>query len=204
MCGEPTTDITLSIIDFNLKSKNYDIIKLLIQNMNLTQSNHQPPRPPNEKIIIWSQYFSMWKIFDIVETEVTRNIIIALVCVMLCTVLLIMEWQMSFWIFVCVVLTTINIVGFMYHIGLKIDMITSFTMQVGVGLCIDYIVHIGHTFLTTIDGSRHERALASVKSIGPAVFFGGSSTLMALIMLSVSDSYIMQSFFKVCCFVLYI
>lgn len=189
-CGEPASDITLSIINFNLKFNKHSEIESMILSSNLTNSN-------DEKVIVWGQNLATWNMFEIVQNEVIRNVILALGCVMLCTIILILDWQMSFWIFVCVSLTTINIVGYVNFIGLKIDMISSFTIQVGVGLCIDYIVHIGHAFLATNDGNRNERAMTTVKSIGPAVFYGGSSTLLALSILIVSDSYIMQSFFKV-------
>ena len=43
-----------------------------------------------------------------------------------------------------------------------------------------------------------ERAASALSDIGPAVFNGGVSTFLAIILLSFSESYAFIAFFKVC------
>lgn len=132
-----------------------------------------------------------------IEVEVQRNLLLALGCVMFCTVLLVTNIQMCFWIFLCVLLTMINLCGFMQMWGLTIDLVACIGMELAIGLCVDFATHVGHTFLTCTEGGRGERAIYTVSHIGAAVFYGGGSTLLALSMLSISDAYVFQSFFKV-------
>lgn len=81
--------------------------------------------------------------------------------------------------------------------GLTIDLVSCIGLQLAVGLCVDYASHIGHTFLIESNGDRNKRALDTILHIGAAVLYGGGSTLLALLLLSRSEAYTFQSFFKV-------
>uniref|UniRef100_A0A1B0D602 SSD domain-containing protein n=1 Tax=Phlebotomus papatasi TaxID=29031 RepID=A0A1B0D602_PHLPP len=144
----------------------------------------------------WSKMFGNWITDEIIDEEVLRNITLALVCVMICTAILIVNLQICFWIFICVLLTLINVCGFMQRWGLTIDLVSCIGLQLAVGLCVDYAAHIGHSFLT-VTGSRNQRALNCLMHIGEAVLYGGGSTLLALSLLSTSKAYIFKSFFKI-------
>lgn len=67
-------------------------------------------------------------------------------------------------------------------LGLTLDLVTCISLQLAVGLCVDYAAHIGHTFLM-ITGDRNHRALETVSYIGSAVMYGGGSTMLAVSML---------------------
>lgn len=85
----------------------------------------------------------------------------------------------------------------MEYWGLTIDLVSCIGLQLAVGLCVDYAAHIGHTFLTFNEGTRSDRALATVMHIGPAVLNGGVSTILAMAMLANSNAYTFKAFFKV-------
>lgn len=127
----------------------------------------------------------------------TRNLILAMVCVMSCTVILIVDFHTCFWIFVCVLITMLNVAGFMQFWGITIDVTSCIALQLAIGLCVDYATHIGYTFLTIADDDRNKRSLKTVATIGTAVLYGGVSTLIAILLLSISEAYAFQIFFKV-------
>ena len=56
---------------------------------------------------------------------------------------------------------------------------------------------MGVTYVVTNDGSRRERSAKSLGLMGSAVFNGGFSTFLAMVLLSGSNSYIFTTFFKV-------
>lgn len=84
----------------------------------------------------------------------------------------------------------------MYFWGLTIDSTSCIALQLATGLCVDYAAHICLAFLSRT-GSRSVRALEAMTNIGPAVYSGGISTLLALTMLAFSESYVFTSFFKI-------
>lgn len=91
----------------------------------------------------------------------------------------------------------VDVCGFMQRWGLTIDLVTCIGLELAIGLCVDYATHVGHTFLTIQNGSRRDRALTTVKTIGSAVLYGGISTLIGVFMLCLSTAYTFQAFFKV-------
>lgn len=91
----------------------------------------------------------------------------------------------------------INVCGLMEAWGLTIDLVSCIGLELAVGLCVDYAAHVGHTFLVTGPGTKHERALETITHIVPAVLYGGLSTLLAVSMLADSEAYTFQAFFKV-------
>lgn len=126
-----------------------------------------------------------------------RNLQLALLCVMICTIVLIADWQTCFWIFIMVLLTMVDVCGFMQRWGLTIDLVSCIGLELAIGLCVDYSTHVGHTFLTTPNGCKQDRILKTVTSIGSAVLYGGLSTFIGVFMLSQSSAYSFQSFFRV-------
>ena len=96
----------------------------------------------------------------------------------------------------CVAATIIEVAGFMHFWGLTVDVISCNTLVISVGLCVDFSAHIAHGYLAC-QGDRHQRIVATLVKIGPAVLNGGVSTLLAFVLLATSQSYIFLSFFKI-------
>lgn len=197
MCGYLTPNITASMMQFKFAPFNgpteylpaMNRIKEVVKSVNFTSGNSYQS--------VWSKAFANWVTDEIIATEVERNIELALLCVMFCTVILITNLQMCLWIFICVLLTLVNVLGWMQRWNMTVDIVCCIGLELAIGLCVDYAAHVGHTFLTISSGTRAERSLKTVTSIGTAVLFGGGATLLSLSLLSMSKAYTFQSFFKI-------
>eukprot|EP00439_Symbiodinium_sp_Y106_P003222 s8864_g1.t1 len=70
--------------------------------------------------------------------------------------------------------------------------------RICVGLAVDYAAHIAHMFKDTESlGSPRERAISAIERIGPCTFNAVTSTLLAVVVVGFSDSYVFRIFFKV-------
>jgi Niemann-Pick C1 protein len=196
-CGVPAPKIIMSTVDFHFNQfkgpEEYlpamHKVQQIAESCNFTTGD--------KFSTAWSKVFASWITDELIDTEVMRNLQLALLCVMACTALLIADIQICFWIFICVLLTMVNVCGFMQRWGLTIDLVSCIGLELAIGLCVDYATHIGHTFLTVEEGTRMDRSLKTVTSIGSAVVYGGLSTLIGVFMLSQSEAYIFQSFFRI-------
>jgi Niemann-Pick C1 protein len=92
--------------------------------------------------------------------------------------------------------------GLLSRFGINYDYLSLVALQMAVGLCVDYAVHIGHAFMTVQHAEKRERAIRSVMDIGTAVFHGGVSTLLIFGIGGIADSYGTRLFLK--CFSLVI
>lgn len=197
ICGQPANEIQASILSFKFinfqGSEEYipamNHVKNIVKSANITTGNGYRS--------VWAKAFANWVTDEIIAVEVERNIELALLCVMACTIILITNLQMCLWIFICVLLTIINVLGWMQRWGMTVDIVCCIGLELAIGLCVDYAAHVGHTFLTITNGTRNDRAYATVTSIGSAVLLGGGSTLLSLSLLSMSKAYTFQSFFKI-------
>lgn len=140
--------------------------------------------------------YAGWETDEIIASEVYRNIGLSLLCVFVVTAVLLVHWRSCFMVFSCVLLTLVNVGGFMYFWGLTIEIISFCILVVVVGLCIDYAVHIAHSFLVSDKADADERAIDALGSIGPAVLNGGFSTFLAFIMTAGSDTHVFSTFFR--------
>merc|ERR1719317_1481133 len=99
-------------------------------------------------------------------------------------------------VLVCVVLTLVDLVGFLHFWGITIDTLSCVNIVLAVGLCIDYSAHIAHAFIVST-GTRTERAKNALVTMGPAIANGGITTFLALVFLGFSQSHIFITFFRV-------
>ena len=107
----------------------------------------------------------------------------------------------------------VNVGGFIHFWGLTIDVVSCINLIIAVGLCVDYAAHVAHNFighegkiwivhinasdLPSYLGSGDERAVKTLRDIGPAVLNGGFSTFLAFILTAFSTSHVFTTFFKV-------
>ncbi|XP_043281988.1 NPC intracellular cholesterol transporter 1-like [Venturia canescens] len=197
-CGVTAPRILVSIVDFSFVTFNgpeewipaMDGVKNLANHSNITGL-----------VFVWSRIFASWVTDKVIAEEVTRNLILALVCVMATTAVLIAEPQTCFWILLCVLLTLLDVCGFMFYWGLTIDIVSCIGLELAVGLSVDYAAHVAHAFLNNGgfngEDNRFTRTLTAVRHIGAAVTYGAGSTLLSQSMMAFSEAYVFRSFFKI-------
>merc|ERR1711935_1210865 len=90
----------------------------------------------------------------------------------------------------------INVCGYAHFMGLTIEMVTSISLILSVGLALDYAAHYGVIFACLKTGTREEKMRISLEQIRSAVLNGGFSTFLAFFLLGFSDAYAFNTFFK--------
>merc|ERR1719350_1778347 len=143
-----------------------------------------------------SKVYAAWETDEIIGFELWRNISLAMACVFVVTLILLANLPICLMVLLSVVLTLVDIVGFLHFWDITIDIISCVNIVLAIGLCVDYSVHIGHAYMVAT-GNRVERAQEAVGSIGLAVLNGGITTFLALVLLGASSSHVFLSFFKV-------
>ena len=89
----------------------------------------------------------------------------------------------------------------MHFWGLKMSTAAAILLSVGLGLAVDYSIHIAHAFITSSVNSKDKRIKKIISEEGPAVFNGGFSTFLAFVILDFADSFAFSVFFKVFCLI---
>ena len=99
------------------------------------------------RVFPFSKGYAAWETDEIIGYELWRNIGLALAAILAVIVVLLANLRISALVFLTVLLTLVNIVGFLHFWGITVDIISCVNIVLAVGLCVDYSVHIGHAFI---------------------------------------------------------
>jgi len=143
----------------------------------------------------YSFEFLYWEEVGIIDVELIRNLAICGAVIVVMIGMMIPSPGIAVWVVLSIVLSVIDLVGFMYWWDVTISGVSTIYILISVGLAVDYSAHIAHIFAESVGTSR-QRAIAALVRIGPSVFNAVVSTLLAVIVISFSKSYVFQVFFK--------
>merc|ERR1712156_445503 len=193
VCGEAASEILLSSIQ--LTHKLFSSPSEWIPAMNKVKQIVAEANFSNRAFPVARDYAS-WETDEVIELEFWRNMGLSLLCVFITTLILIQDIPVCVMVLLCVVLTLVNVGGFIHFWGLTIDTGSCINLIIAVGLCVDYAAHVAHNFMGH-SGSGDERAMKTLRDIGPAVLNGGFSTFLAFILTASSSSHVFTTFFKI-------
>ena len=153
--------------------------------------------PGNEKgyIFAYNEDFLNVEQYKSIDKEAIRNVSLTLLVCFIVIALLIVDPLTVSCVFINLLLIVINILGYMQAWGLNIDSVTVIMLVIALGLAVDYSAHIGRNFLEK-HGLPNDRMRLTLRDMGVAVFHGAMSTMVAVLVLGSSDSYVFTTFFK--------
>ena len=93
--------------------------------------------------------YSGWEIDKVIADELIRNLILAVSCVFVITLILLADFVSAFLVLICVMFSLINVIGFFYFWGMAIEVLSCSNIVMSVGLSVDYSAHIAHAFLVS-------------------------------------------------------
>jgi len=130
--------------------------------------------------------------FKIIRTELFRNAGLAVMAVGVITFISLGNIVTAFLITINVIFCIVEILGFMFIVGIVIDSISVINIVLAVGLSVDYSAHVGHCFMVK-SGDRNMRATEALADIGASVLNGALSTFLAVAVLLGSSSYVFKT-----------
>ena len=153
--------------------------------------------PGNEKgyIFAYNEDFLNVEQYKSIDKEAIRNVSLTLLVCFIVIALLIVDPLTVSCVFINLLLIVLNILGYMQAWGLNIDSVTVIMLVIALGLAVDYSAHIGRNFLEK-HGLPNDRMRLTLRDMGVAVFHGAMSTMVAVLVLGSSDSYVFTTFFK--------
>lgn len=125
-----------------------------------------------------------------ISQEFVQNVVLAVIAVAVIVLVTVAHPLTAFLITFTVVGCIIEILGFMYHIGIVIDSVSAVMLVLAVGLSVDYSAHVGHSFMSKPGDNRDERVMETLADIGTAVLNGSITTFLAVAILLMSESYV--------------
>jgi len=144
----------------------------------------------------YSQAFLYWEEVGIIDSELIKSLLITFAVVCIIVALLIPQPRIFVIVALNIMAAVVEVIGFSHYMGVKMNGISTIYYLICAGLAVDYSAHIAHVFKDST-GTSVERAVAAMIRIGPSVWNAVFSTLLAVLVLGFSKSYVFIVFFKV-------
>eukprot|EP00915_Cephaloidophora_sp_WS-2016_P004522 GHVH01006055.1.p1 GENE.GHVH01006055.1~~GHVH01006055.1.p1 ORF type:complete len:1155 (+),score=179.44 GHVH01006055.1:848-4312(+) len=166
----------------------------------LTANNEFAAPNVNNVVPLHGYAWNYMMIFYESDLEITKavavSMTVAVVAMLFVTLLLLSEITMGLVVVLMLFLIDLNLFGFMYFWNVKLNMISMINLVISVGFAVDYAAHMCHTYTHCKSKTPDMKATEMLVLMGGAVFNGGSSTLIGILMLGFSTSFIFRVFFK--------
>ena len=114
----------------------------------------------------------------------------------LITAVFLVHPRVSLLVFVCLVLTDINIIGYMAFWGVPVNSISMSCLVLAVGLTVDYSAHVAHAFLLQPGDDAAARVAAALRKVGAPIVSGALTTVLGIGFLEFGNSVTYFVFFK--------
>lgn len=147
-------------------------------------------------VMAYSYWFFDFEQFAAIlpNTLKTMGIAVVVICVM--TVL----FMPHPFLIACVTITMTSILvgvcGFMYYWDLTLSTVTMIQLIMCIGFSVDSSAHMCHAFITVEGSTRADRVQATLDRAGGPIFNAALSSIIGIMLLIFSSSYVFRSFFK--------
>ncbi|CDI81095.1 Patched family domain containing protein, putative [Eimeria praecox] len=152
-------------------------------------------------------------------SSVLINMLSAGVAMLLVAFILIPELSAGLLVIMMICLIDLALFGFMYFWHVKLHMVSTIALVISIGFAVDYSAHMCHCFTHCLGKTRNQRymkavtpqdiseglfmrseremkAIEALVLMGNPLFHGASSTLLGILLLGFSESFVFTVFFR--------
>ena len=140
--------------------------------------------------------YDIWELYATSVVEIIKTTIIGVFAVTGVSLILIPHWSAPLFVFPFICLLYIDLLGWIQIMGLEVNAVTYIGMVMSIGLLVDFVMHILLRYYES-HGTRVEKTVTTLETMGSSIFLGGVSSLLGTMALAASASSIFFSVFVV-------
>ncbi|XP_019626086.1 PREDICTED: patched domain-containing protein 3-like [Branchiostoma belcheri] len=148
------------------------------------------------QMTVFHPAFIFYDQYTAVLPNTLQNIGIATACMLVVSLLLVPHPVCSLWIVLTIASIDAGVIGFMTLWGVNLDSVSMINIIMCIGFSVDFSAHITYAFVTGQGETRNERSVFALYSIGMPIVQSAVSTILGILALAFSTSYIFRTFFK--------
>lgn len=132
-----------------------------------------------------------------VGTISIQTILIATVVMAVVALIFIPNILCCLWIVISIISIEVGVMGYMSLWNVNLDVISMINLIMGIGFSVDFSSHISYAFLMAKAKTSNEKIQECLSALGLPVLQAGLSTIVGVITLSLSRSYVFLGFCKI-------
>ena len=143
----------------------------------------------HQTFIYFDQPVVVWK-------NTIQNIIIAIICMLFVAMMFVPQPASAVWVTIATASIECGVMGYMTLWDVNVDFISMTYLILCIGFSVDFSVHITYGFIASEAETGSKKAVDALHVLGYPVLQSGISTILGVVFLCTSISYLFLSFFK--------
>ncbi|XP_064202661.1 patched domain-containing protein 3 [Anguilla rostrata] len=192
--------------DLNLTNGEIHASRFFIQTVNITSALQEKNMLSELRLtaktcpvplLVYHPAFIFFDQYAVIVTNTIQNILVATAVMLVISLLLIPNPLCSLWVTFAIASVIVGVAGFMALWGVNLDSISMINLVICIGFSVDFSAHISYAFVSSSKSTVNEKATDALHSLGYPIVQGAVSTILGVVVLSVAESYIFRTFFKI-------
>ncbi|CAL8319299.1 unnamed protein product [Arctogadus glacialis] len=149
------------------------------------------------ELMVYHPAFIYYDQYSIITDHTVKTVLVAVAVMLLVSLILIPNPVCCLWVAFAVCSVLVGVAGFMALWGVSLDSISAINLVICIGFSVDFSTHISYSFVCSAKCALNDKAVEALAQSGGPVLQGALSTILGVLVLSASGSYIFRTFFKV-------
>ncbi|XP_062260121.1 patched domain-containing protein 3 [Platichthys flesus] len=148
-------------------------------------------------LMVYHPSFIYFDQYTVIVGNTIQTLLVAVVVMLVIALVLIPSPICSLWVVFAICSVIVGVTGFMALWDVSLDSISMINLIMSIGFSVDFSAHISYAFVSSDNADVNKRAMEALAQLGYPVVQGALSTILGVVALSFSKSYIFRTFFKV-------
>lgn len=149
------------------------------------------------QLLVFHPAFVYFDQYAVVEAQTVRAVLVAAAAVLVVSLALTPSPLGSVWVAFAVCSVVAGVTGFMALWGVSLDSVSMINLVMCTGFSVDFSAHVSYAFASSGETDADRKGVDALGRLGPPVLQGALSTVLGVVLLSLSGSYIFRTFFKI-------
>ncbi|XP_077412447.1 patched domain-containing protein 3 [Vanacampus margaritifer] len=148
-------------------------------------------------LVVYHPSFIYFDQYAVILDNTIQTILVAMLVMLLISFLLIPSPVCSVWVAFAICSVIVGVTGFMSLWGVNLDSISLINLVMCIGFSVDSSAHVSYAFVSSPKCDANEKAKDALAHLGYPIMQGALSTILGVVVLSLSGSYLFRTFFKI-------
>ncbi len=149
------------------------------------------------ELLVYHPAFIYFDQYTVIMDNTIQTILVAVIVMLAISLVLIPNPLCSIWVAFAICSVIVGVTGFMALWGVNLDSISMINLVMCIGFSVDFSAHISYSFVSSHRSDVNEKAIDALVRLGYPIVQGAMSTILGVVVLSMSGSYIFRTFFKI-------
>ncbi|KAK5859597.1 hypothetical protein PBY51_021143 [Eleginops maclovinus] len=148
-------------------------------------------------LLVYHPAFIYFDQYTVIMDNTIQTVMVAVIVMLGVSLILIPSPLCSFWVAFAICSVIVGVVGFMALWGVSLDSISMINLVMCIGFSVDFSAHISYSFVSSPKSDVNGKAIDALARLGYPILQGALSTILGVVVLCMSGSYIFRTFFKI-------